>query len=539
MLQREIRMSEPTLTYLANWIANFKYEDIPSKSLRAARLQVLDMIAAVYASSRLEEAQAVERGALASTGEHGRATLLSTGKKTNPVDAAAINAAYSMAQDFDDIIWMGHTGHSSVFASLAVAEHEEANTREFLTAVVVANEVAGRLGASCFLGPLNGQMITHIHLIGAAAATAKLLKLDTEQTTHALAISLSQPVFALQPAFMAPSSKLLSAATPTRIGIQAAYFAREGITGEPTLLEDSRGFWNTFAFIPLPDMMKDLGEFWAIQTLSMKTYPGCHYFQTACTAIKMIREKRKDFELNEIVSVQIATTKFGIEVNRFGAEYSSRSDEITAVNVNFDLATTAAILLHAGKLTSHEVDSVWLSTNAEVIQKIRKKITVTHDPALTLMVLKSGKALPTGRKALGKLTLSNLLKLRARYSKDYHSSLFSPKELAKWLRVGAHELFQKSALLAKGDFTLNSAIPLYFPNRVTIQFGDGTKETVQVDLPVGAFCSPLVESAIREKFLREAGHHLPPEMAAIAFESGLELESLSLSRFLAILERTG
>jgi 2-methylcitrate dehydratase PrpD len=89
---------------------------------------------------------------------------------------------------------------------------------------------------------------------------------------------------------MAPSSKLLSAATPTRIGIQAAYFAREGITGEPALLEDSRGFWNTFAFIPLPDMMQDLGEFWAIQTLAMKTYPGCHYFQTACTAIEMLRE---------------------------------------------------------------------------------------------------------------------------------------------------------------------------------------------------------------------------------------------------------
>jgi 2-methylcitrate dehydratase PrpD len=210
-----------------------------------------------------------------------------------------------------------------------------------------------------------------------------------------------------------------------------------------------------------------------------------------------------------------------------------------AVNVNFDLATTAAVLLHAGLLTSHEVDSAWLSTHTGAIREIKKKITVTHDPALTLMVLKSGKALPTGRKALGKLTLSNLLKLRARYSKDYHSSLFSPKELAKWLRVGAHELFQKSTLSAQGDFTLNSAIPLYFPNRVTIGFSDGTKETVQVDLPVGAFCSPLAESALREKFLREAGRNLPPQKAAAAFEAGLALESLSLARFLAMLERTG
>src|SRR5205085_1593292 len=112
----------------------------------------------------------------------------------------------------------------------------------FLEAVVVANEVAGRLGASCFLGPVNGQMVTHIHLVGAAAGVARLLGLDAEQTTHAMAISLAQPTFALQPGFMVPTSKLLAAATPTAIGVRAAYFARAGMTGAADILEDKRGF---------------------------------------------------------------------------------------------------------------------------------------------------------------------------------------------------------------------------------------------------------------------------------------------------------
>src|SRR5262249_3791992 len=155
-----------------------------------------------------------------------------------PADAALANAACSMGQDFDDIVWMGHTCHSAVFAPLAIAEHEGATGEALLTAVVAANEIGGRLGASSCLGPLNGQMWTFIPPVGAAAAGASLLGLDATRTAHALAIALAQPNFALQPGFMAPTSKLLAAATPTATGIQAAYFARAGMTGALDILED-------------------------------------------------------------------------------------------------------------------------------------------------------------------------------------------------------------------------------------------------------------------------------------------------------------
>lgn len=95
-----------------------------------------------------------------------------------------------------------------------MAEHEGADAQAFLSAVVAADEVGGRLGASCLLGPLNGQMWTFIHLVSAAAAAARILGLDASRTAHALAIALAQPPFALQPGFMLPTSKLLSAALP-------------------------------------------------------------------------------------------------------------------------------------------------------------------------------------------------------------------------------------------------------------------------------------------------------------------------------------
>ena len=145
-----------------------------------------------HAAARSSETDSIEGALDAFTNGGGRSTVFVTGKSYAPAEAALANAAYSMAQDFDDIIWMGHTGHSAVFASLAVAEHEEKSTRDLLTAVVAANEIAGRIGGSCFFGPLNGQMWTFIHLVGAAAATAKLLQLSPAQTTHSLAIALAQ-----------------------------------------------------------------------------------------------------------------------------------------------------------------------------------------------------------------------------------------------------------------------------------------------------------------------------------------------------------
>jgi 2-methylcitrate dehydratase PrpD len=131
-------------------------------------------------------------------------------------------------------------------------------------------------------------MWTFIHLASAAAASARLLRLDAARTTHALAMALAQPEFALQPGSMRLTSKLLAAATPTAVGIRAAFYAQAGMMGAPAILEDARGFWRRLSYLPLPEMMGDLGEFWVLRTLAVETYPGCQYFQTALAALEGI-----------------------------------------------------------------------------------------------------------------------------------------------------------------------------------------------------------------------------------------------------------
>ncbi len=513
----------PHCTTLGGWVAQLQYAQIPDDALRAARYQLANIVAAVYASGRDATIGQVLSGLPLGTGP---STILPTGVRTDPAAAAYVNAAYSMAQDFDDIIWMGHTSHSAVFAALAVGEALQRDTRDVLTAIVAGNEIAARLGASCFFGPLNGQMWTFIHLVGAAAATASLLKLDATQTAHALAIALAQPPFALQPGFFTPTSKYLAAAIPTQIGVQAAYLARSGMTGALNILEDPRGFWARFAFIPLPGMLDGLGELWLIQTLTIKTVPACHYFQTACEATAQLLAQRA-VTLDDVVAIRAATTKLGFEVTNFALAHTASQGKangplLTPVGAAFDLGVTLAIMLTAGGHGGDHADTAWMEANRATLLAWYQRITVVHDPALTARVLDSARGVKAGRAALAELTPGKLLHLVRSYRAEYRSGLFGVGELRAWA-AALNDLRTRPVPTAQ-----NGALPLYFPNRVEITFRDGTVLKAQLELPSGSMAAPAMPELLRAKFVAEVAGQLGADRAAASFDAICTAEGYSL-----------
>jgi 2-methylcitrate dehydratase PrpD len=506
------------LEVLANWSSAQHAATIPAAAQRAARLQIANMLAAAYASMRDPAIVHVLSGLPQSAGP---STSFIDGQHLSVTDAALLNSAYSMAQDFDDIVWMGHTGHSCVFAALAVAEAAHASFEQLITAIVVGNELAGRIGASCFLGPLNGQMWTFIHLVGAAAATASLLQLNAQQTAHALAIALAQPTFALQPGFFTPTSKYLAASVPTQTGIQAAYFARAGMTGARGILEDPRGFWTRFAFLPLPGMLGGLGTTWIMQTLTIKTAAACHYFQSACDAVDQIMAQHT-IAIDDVATIQLATTKLGIEVSNFASQHQSAIQGDTAllshVSAAFDAKLVLAIRLTRG---NHDelVSTNWMEAHRPELTTWMKKINVIHDPALTIKLLDSARGLQSGQSALASLGPRQLLALAADYRKHYRSTLLGSgdnasalSELGKWLRAYAQLRRQPPPIAST-----TGGYPLYFPNRVEVLMRNGTHHQAQVDLPRGSLASPSVEQAVQEKFNREVGAIIGSDKAHYAF----------------------
>src|SRR3954453_9075486 len=229
---------------MGSWAAGLSLAAIPERVLERAQLQT----AAVRPAGRAGEREAAPFAVAAPGGAPGE---VYTG------------AAASIAHDWDDYLFMGHTGHSSVWTGRAFAPEDPERA---LLAQIAGNEVAGRLGAALFLGPHNGQFWSSIHCGGAAAAAGVALGFDAERLAHAVAIFLSHPPYGLWPGFMGPATKLLTAAEPAAQGARAALLAAEGVEGALDVIESSRGLLAHFSFAPRPSMLGELGRVWLTDT---------------------------------------------------------------------------------------------------------------------------------------------------------------------------------------------------------------------------------------------------------------------------------
>jgi 2-methylcitrate dehydratase PrpD len=341
---------------LASWAAGLSLADVPERVVDRARLQT----AATIAAGRAGEAAAAPFAANAPDGRPGEVYA---------------GAAASIAHDWDDYLFMGHTGHSSVWAARAFAPDDPELA---LVAQIAGNEVAGRLGAALFLGPHNGQFWSSIHCGGAAAAAGVALGLDEERLAHALAIALYQPPYGLWPGFMGPATKLLTAAEPGAQGARAALLAADGVDGPLDVIEHPRGLLTHFAFVRRPKMLGALGSVWLTDTLAFKPLPGCAYLQAAVEAA--VRA--------EVAPADIASIDVDAGVLTVAMEALAPPGLATPAGVNFSAARSVAIALIAGTLTHEQLDPAWLYEQRAEIEELAGRVRVRHDWELSLETLR-------------------------------------------------------------------------------------------------------------------------------------------------------
>ena len=339
---------------IAGWAVSLTVDDLPPSVRERAELQVQSIAAGRAAG----EAAAAPFAAVAPDG---------------PAGEVYRSAAASIAHDWDDYLFMGHTGHSAVPAAAAFAKEPE----RALLARVAANEVAGRLGAALFLGPHNGQFWASIHCCSAAVAGAVGLGLDADRTAHALAISLYQPPYGMWPGFMGPRSKLLTAAEPAATGARGALLAADGVTGALDVIEHPRGVLANLSFAPRPSMLGGLGEVWLTDTLAFKRLPGCAYLQSiaeaACSA---------GVEAAAVSAVDVSAGWLTCEMESLG-----EGPDVSPVRVNFSARLSIAIAMLAGRLTPAELEPAWLQSNEGEIRHLAARVSLRHDPALTAQTL--------------------------------------------------------------------------------------------------------------------------------------------------------
>ncbi len=363
---------------IAEWVASLRFEDIPSRIVEKAKTQILSMLGAVYASAGADVAGPLGRFAGAGHGAK-EATLFPSGQKTSAQAAIFTNAALSMALDYDDYLFAGHTGHSAVLVPLALAEKLGLGGKDLLVAQIAANEVEGRIGASVILGPLNGQLWSFIHLAGGALAAGKLLGLSADRLASALGIAFLQPNHGLMAGFFGSESKALLASTTATAGVQAAELAAEGLEGFREILEHPQGFVQAFSPQPLMGAYRGLGRAWVTDTLCVKIYPGCAYVDTLVDCILDIAAA-EPIDVHEVVAVRIAATPLTIGMDLLSAPHL-RGAATSPVTLTFSVPYNAAVALLHNELTPRQLRRECIADPR--IWSLASRVQLTLEPELT------------------------------------------------------------------------------------------------------------------------------------------------------------
>ncbi len=513
-------MQPTTIETLAAWAARLRFSDLPERVIEKARAQQASVLAASLAGRQDSGARKV-LAATQRAAEAGRVPVLAGGFSTSRPRAVFANAAVSCTFDFDEILLLGHPGHSSVTVPLALGTELARTWGEATAAQVAANEVAGRLGLATFFGPQNGQMIPHLHCAGAAVAAGRLLGLDERALAHALAIALAQPPAPLWPSFLGPiESKILTAAQGALTGVQAAELAAAGLTGALDLLDHPHGFFRRFTWAPVPRALGGLGRAWLSDTLQVKLHAACWYFQGALDAVLAARAELAQggggFRPEEVARIECRVTFLAEAVTAL--EGGTSHGRLTANEANFSLPVALALALVNGRLLPQDLAPEPLAAQEPAVRALADKIRVQHDWELT------GKLLGELDRALDLPGLLGTVSLLDLFGALRSARREFPRAGALRLAELGRAVLRAPAVLARlgrgrgrrydlGEHDLSSLL-LPISGEVEVELAGGRRARVRRDVPEGALGLPGASARALAKLHAAAGPVLGDEAAA-------------------------
>ncbi len=278
---------------LAQFIADTEYETLPAPVVEAAKIAILDGVANVVAGSVQELADIIGRYVRDSGGAP-QSSVAGWGFKTNPPSAAFANGVFGHCLDYEIQGFPPTHGTSSCLpASLALAEFHHVPGKRVITAYVLGWEIQGRLRAASAPATAPGYHPPGlVGPLGGAAASAKTLGLDGQQTLMTLGIAASRTG-----GLTANTGTMVKSTHPgnaARMGAESAILAAMGYTASDEALESPVGY---AAAIFGGDFNWDaatggLGDTWRLTQpgFDIKRFPAQVYMQNVVEAALNLRQ---------------------------------------------------------------------------------------------------------------------------------------------------------------------------------------------------------------------------------------------------------
>ena len=281
---------------LADFITRAKFADLPPDLVEKSKWMIADGLAVTIAGGK--EAGNKLTSFVRGAGAKGDCTVMGLGLKTNAPTAALANAVMSHVLDYDDLNQSmgGHPTGPVLAAVWALGETGGASGRDCLLAYILGVETETKLGR-ILLHRLYGSgwhPTSVLGVMGAAAASARLLKLNFSETVMALGMAGS---FAggLKQNF-GSLTKSLHVGRAAENGVLAAMLAKDGWTAAKDILEGDFGFCNLFCgrgAYDLEPLARLLGNPWDLLDpgVQLKKFPCCGSIHPALEAVLGLRKK--------------------------------------------------------------------------------------------------------------------------------------------------------------------------------------------------------------------------------------------------------
>ncbi|MSV34307.1 MAG: MmgE/PrpD family protein [Bryobacterales bacterium] len=320
LAQKKAPESESLTGYVADFIVNTRYEDIPADVLDLARKSILDGLGLSLCGSVAKSGEIV-RQFIKATASPGTATVVGSPLKTSPRFAAFANAVNIHADDYDDTQLavaenrtyglLTHPTAPVLPAVLATAEARGMSGRQMLLAYNVGVEVETKIAEA--INPRHYEEGFHstgtMGVMGSAAAMAKIYGLNRAKTLITLGIAASEGAGFREN--FGTMTKPFHAGRAAENGVVAADFAALGWTATDKILEAPRGFFHAAGGgYDRNAIMGKLGKPWTFASpgISIKPFPSGSLTHPGMTAMeKLVREHK--IKGDQVDFLEVGTNK--------------------------------------------------------------------------------------------------------------------------------------------------------------------------------------------------------------------------------------
>jgi 2-methylcitrate dehydratase PrpD len=372
-LQTAAKPAQSISQSIADHVVGCGYTALPASSITAAKRLMLDTLAVGWAGTSAPGAPEAH-GLLTEEGGRGDSSLWGFGGKLPPAQATFLNSISGGALDYDGV----NTVHADIVAlpaALAIAERERSSGKDFLAAFVIASDLCSRFG-DAITGTHKGWFTTSIYGgFGAAAAAAKLLKLDATATRHALGIALSQAAGTQQSNIEQALTKRFQGALAARSGVFSALLAQRGITAPREAIEGKFGLFALYQEGNPLKILDGLGQRFEHENTAIKKYPCCACSHASLeAAFGLIREY--DLKPDDVTAIEVTHSTF---MHRLvGAPFNPGDNPQVSAQFSVQYAIACALLRRRMSVADLEDAAI----HDPAIKAIAARIRITVDDTL-------------------------------------------------------------------------------------------------------------------------------------------------------------